>query len=56
MMRKEAAQIVADIANRPVSTVENNLIPKLQAAGLAQGEVNATWRTNVLLGTVLDRP
>jgi hypothetical protein len=55
MMRKEAAQIIADIAKRPVTTVENNLIPKLQTAGLAQGEVDATYRINVLLGILLDR-
>jgi hypothetical protein len=55
MMRKEAAQIIADIAKRPVTTVENNLIPKLQAAGLAQGEVDASYRVNVLLGILLDR-
>jgi hypothetical protein len=55
MMRKELAQIVADIAKRPVTTVENNLIPKLQTAGLAQGEVDARYRINVLLGILLDR-
>ena len=60
MMRKELSETVADIAGRPVTTIENGLIPKLQAAGLVPGlkgagEVDASYRVNVLLAALLDR-
>jgi hypothetical protein len=61
LMRKQLAEIVADLSGTPVTTVENNLIPKLQSAGLlpslrrGDGEVDATYRVNVLLGAALDR-
>jgi hypothetical protein len=55
MMRKELSETVAEIAGRPMTTIENGLIPKLQAAGLVSGEVDSTYRVNVLLGTILDR-
>jgi hypothetical protein len=59
MLRIELAKAVAEIAERPLTTVENNLIPKLNAAGLlpslrGQGEVDASYRVNVLLGAILN--
>jgi hypothetical protein len=55
MMRKELSEIVADIAGRPMTTIENRLIPVLQGAGLVQGDVNSSYRVNVLLASILDR-
>lgn len=57
MLRKELSETVAEIAGRPVTTIENNLIPKLQSAGLVPslkgaGELNSVPRTNVLLGAI----
>jgi hypothetical protein len=61
LMRKQLAEIVADLSGTPVTTVENNLIPRLQSAGLlpslrrGDGEVDATYRVTVLMGAALDR-
>lgn len=55
MMRKELAQLAADITGRPVTTIENGLIPKLQAAELVGSEVDATYKVNVLLAAIVDR-
>jgi hypothetical protein len=60
MMRKELSETVADIAGRPMTTIENRLIPVLQGADLVPslkgaGDVDATYRVNVLLGAILDR-
>jgi hypothetical protein len=60
LMRKDLSETVADIAGRPVSTIENGLIPKLQAAGLVSnlkggGELDSSYRINVLLASILDR-
>jgi hypothetical protein len=61
MMRKQAAAIVADLTGTRRLTVENNLIPKLQAGGVlpgirdGDGEVDATYRVNLLLGVMVDR-
>jgi hypothetical protein len=52
MNRKELSETVADIAGRPFTTIENNLIPKLQSAGLARGEVDTTYKIDVLLGAI----
>ncbi len=58
MLRKELSETVAEIAGRPVTTIENNLIPKLQSAGLVpairgpSGDVDAAYRINVLLGAI----
>jgi hypothetical protein len=58
MLRKELSETVAEIAGRPITTIENNLIPKLQSAGLVpairgpSGEVDSTYRVNVLLGAI----
>jgi hypothetical protein len=60
MMRKQVAETTADIALRPVSTIENGLIPKLQSAGVLPGvrgrdagEVDSSYRVNVLLAALL---
>jgi hypothetical protein len=61
MMRKDLSEMIADISGRPMTTIENGLIPKLQAAGLLpslrKGDdgVDASYKVNVLLGTILDR-
>jgi hypothetical protein len=61
MMRKQAAAIVADLTGTRTLTVENNLIPKLQAGGVlpgirdGDGEVDASYRVNLLLGVMVDR-
>jgi hypothetical protein len=52
MNRKELSETVADIAGRPFTTIENNLIPKLQSAGLARGEVDSSYKIEVLLGAI----
>jgi hypothetical protein len=52
MLRKELSELVAEIAGRPITTIENNLIPKLQSAGLARGEVDTTYKIDVLLGAI----
>jgi hypothetical protein len=62
MMRKELAQIVADLTGTPMTTVENNTIPKLQNAGLlpnlkgrGESDIDATYRVTVLLASLLPR-
>jgi hypothetical protein len=61
LMRKQLSEIVADLSGTPVTTVENNLIPRLQSAGLlpslrrGDGEVDANYRVTVLMGAALDR-
>jgi hypothetical protein len=61
LMRKQLAEIVADLSGTPVTTVENNLIPRLQSAGLlpslrrGDGEVDAAYRITVLMAAALDR-
>jgi hypothetical protein len=60
MMRKELSETVADIAGRPMTTIENRLIPVLQGADLVPslkgaGDVGTGYRINVLLAAILDR-
>jgi len=61
MMRKQAAAIVAELTGTRTLTVENNIIPKLQAAGIlpgirgGDGEVDAAYRVNLLIGVAVDR-
>jgi hypothetical protein len=57
MLRKELSETVAEISGRPITTIENNLIPKLHASGLVPslkgaGDVDSSYRINVLLGTI----
>jgi len=60
MQRKQLAELVADIAGKPLSTIENGLIPKLQSAGVIPwvksrdgSEIDASYRVTVLLAAAI---